>query len=155
MKIRSVLAAAALSMASSVYAGEWVEVKKSVVLDAKPSAVWALVGSFNAVERWHPGVKESRQLGNVRSLFLGDGGVIVDQLVETNEAEHQYKYIVISAPLPLTDYEGVVEVKPQGNKSEFIWRSRFHANGVTDAEAQNIVSGIYQAGLDELAKIYN
>lgn len=140
---------------SNVFASEWIEVKKSVVLNAKSSAVWALVGSFNGIERWHPAVKESRQMGDVRALYLGDGGVIFDQLLDANEAEHAYRYIVISAPLPIKDYEGVVEVKPRGEKSEVIWRSRFQANGVTETQAFDLVSGIYQAGMDELATIYN
>ncbi|GAA6166818.1 SRPBCC family protein [Sessilibacter corallicola] len=155
MKKLVLAAVAAVCMASSAFASEWIEVKKSVVLDAKPSAVWALVGSFNGIERWHPAVKESRQMGDVRALYLGDGGVIFDQLLEAKEAEHSYRYIVISAPLPIQDYEGVVEVKSRGKKSEVVWRSRFQANGVTDTEAFELVSGIYQAGMDELAKIYN
>lgn len=153
-KIRLAVVAMSL-MASSAMAGDWIDVKKSVILNAKPSAVWALVGSFNGIERWHPAVNESRQMGDVRALSLGNGAVIVDQLLETKEEQRQYRYIVISAPLPIQDYEGVVEVKPHGQKSQVIWRSRFQANGVTQAEATDLISGIYQAGMDELARLYN
>ena len=73
-----------------------------------------------------------------------------------NKGETRYTYIITKSPLPVSNYRSTLEVKELGNgKSEFTWRSDFFADGVSNAEAANIIAGLYEGALDVLHNKYN
>jgi len=43
-------------------------------------------------------------------------------------------------------------VSAEGEGTRVDWKGTFDAKGASDADARAVISGIYQAGLDEIAK---
>ncbi len=150
-----------LFMIGSVAADGSLNVSKQVVLDVPPSTAWALLGDFNGLNRWHLAVAASdlngdgTSKGSKRVLTLGDGAKINETLVDYHNSGMSYTYKITESPLPLSDY--VSTIKVEGNDkgtSTVTWSSSFNAAGVDDAKAVEIISGVYEGGLQALDDLY-
>ena len=124
-------------------------VRRSVDLAASPREVWAVVGDFQALDAWHPAIAASRReaAGDLeyRHLTTTDGAEITEQLLE--QGPHHYRYRINSGPLPVEHYEARVEVDSRDGGSRVIWSSSFTP---TAPNAEEVIAGIYEAGLDAL-----
>ncbi|WP_221798969.1 SRPBCC family protein [Oceanobacter mangrovi] len=130
-------------------------VTQSVMVDAPAAQVWQLVGDFNDLEKWNQAITISKQVSDVRYLTLADGGEIVEQLGSMDDAGMIYSYRILHSPLPVSSYEGTLRVIAKGdNQSEVVWSSTFMPKGATTEEAEQLISGIYQAGLQQLQGMY-
>ncbi|RFC66060.1 SRPBCC family protein [Fulvimarina endophytica] len=144
----------AMLLASPAFALEVVESKQ---VDATPEKTWSAVGDFCAIAEWHPAVtkcEESEADGTTqRTLTLDGGGELVEQLVERDDDAMRYTYKIVSGPLPVKDYESTISVSGNDNLSTIAWEGSFDAaDGASDADAENVIRGIYTAGLDGIAK---
>ena len=126
-------------------------------LNVAPDEVWKLIGGFNALPDWHPAVEKSEleEEGSMRRLSLAGGGTIVEKLVSVDDKERVYSYLIIDSPLPVTNYEATIRVKDDGEGNTSVeWSSEFEAEGAPENEAMDVIAGIYQAGLDNLKKMF-
>jgi uncharacterized protein YndB with AHSA1/START domain len=126
-------------------------------LNVAPDEVWKLIGGFNTLPDWHPAVEKSEleEEGNMRRLSLAGGGTIVEKLVSVDDKERVYSYSIIDSPLPVTNYEATIRVKDDGEGNTSVeWSSEFEAEGAPENEAMDVIAGIYQAGLDNLKKMF-
>jgi len=138
------------------------EIKESVKVYGQASAVWALIGDFNGLYRWHPAVLDSQlegqrhQPGCLRNLTLPDGSHLQEKLVSLDDDAMQYRYSVTMGPLPVQDYESEIRVQDNGDGSCSVnWCSSFIPSGVPASLADKIVRNIYQTGLNNLARLFN
>lgn len=146
---------AALCSVTAIAAGN-IQLKESVQVNAKPSAVWALLGDYNGLYRWHPVVASSDRNGKIRILTLGNGAQLIETLLSQDDANHMYRYAIVASPLPVADYESEIKVVDNGKGgSTVVWSSSFNAAGAADKDATAAVRGVYQAGLNNLEKLYN
>ncbi|MEF2552460.1 SRPBCC family protein [Aurantimonas sp. A2-1-M11] len=147
------LAAATMMLAAPAHA---VEVGKTMETEAEPAAVWAAVGDFCGIGEWHPAVtrcEQSEEGGKTRrTLTLGDGATLVEELVSRDDAAMTYTYRIIEGPLPVENYKSTITVTAAGKGSTISWNGTFDAKGATDAEAGEVVGGIYDAGLQGIAE---
>lgn len=151
----ALVAASVLCSGATMAAGN-ISVEESVQLNAKPAAVWALVGDYNGLYRWHPAVAKSERDDKTRVLTLGNGAQITEMLLSKNEQMHKYTYSITKSPLPVAEYESSISVQPDGQGgSKVTWSSTFNASGATDSDAEGAIRGVYQAGLENLNKLYN
>lgn len=133
-----------------------IHVEESVQLQTKPSAVWALLGDYNGLYRWHPAVAASQQQDKIRVLTLADGAQITEKLISIDEEQSCYSYSIEESPLPISHYQSSIQVKDNGQGGSVVsWSSHFNADGASDQEAEEVIRGIYQAGLSNLAALYN
>lgn len=154
-KMLATAAISAFLCSPLTFAGS-VNVEESINLNAKPDAVWALIGDYNALYRWHPAVAESTRHGEIRILTLGNGAKFVETLTDQNDDTRSYSYVIDKSPLPVASYASSIKVEADGaGGSKVIWNSSFDPNGVSPEKAGEIVRGVYQAGLSNLAKLYN
>jgi len=126
-------------------------------LNVAPNEVWKLIGGFNALPDWHPAIEKSEleEEGSMRRLSLAGGGTIVEKLVKLDDKERIYSYSIIDSPLPVTNYEATIRVKNDGEGNTTVeWSSEFEAEGAAENEAMNVIAGIYQAGFDNLKKMF-
>ncbi len=137
------------------------QVTMSTKLAANPDELWKLLGGFAKIADWHPAVEraelqgEEGRKGTIRTLHLVGGGEIVERLEEISPNERVYRYSIQQGPLPVGSYDAEIRVKDNGDGTSTVeWSSQFEAKGVPDAEAVEVIRGIYQAGLDNLAKMY-
>ncbi len=126
-------------------------------LNVTPDKLWKLIGGFNALPDWHPAVEKSHleEGGSMRRLSLHDGGTIVEKLTQLDDKERVYSYSIIDSPLPVANYESTIRVKDDNEGNTTVeWCSEFDAKGATESEAMDAISGIYQAGFDNLKKMF-
>ena len=67
----------------------------SAVIPAPVDEVWPLVRDFGGIPRWHPAIARRAltpaapaEVGAVRRLTLGDGGVVVERLLTLDDRDH-------------------------------------------------------------------
>ncbi|HMJ49100.1 MAG TPA: SRPBCC family protein, partial [Burkholderiales bacterium] len=94
--------------------------------------------------------------GSVRKLSLVGGGSIVERLEHISNKEKLYRYSITDSPLPVDGYVAEIRVKDNGDGTSTVeWSSKFEPKGVKTDEAVKIIQGIYQAGFDNLKKMYH
>ncbi|MFI1834282.1 SRPBCC family protein [Streptomyces olivaceoviridis] len=129
----------------------------SRIVPASPDKVWSLIGGFDALPDWLPYIPESTALegGRVRRLKNPEGEVIIERLVDFNEAERHYSYAILQAPFPVNGYVSTLRVHAipgEENAAEVQWSGRFNPDGATENEVVDLFTGIYRDGLDALHK---
>lgn len=133
--------------------------KVSVTTDVEVAAdqLWSLIGGFNTLPDWHPAVEKSelQEEGSMRVLSLAGGGEIVEKLEKHDDNQRTYSYTITDSPLPVANYRAEIKVTDEGNgKSSVEWSGEFSADGAPENEAIDVVTGVFQAGLDNLKKMY-
>ncbi len=106
---------------------------------------------------WLPYIPESTALegGRVRRLKNPEGDVIIERLVDFNEAERHYSYAILQAPFPVNGYVSTIRlhaIPGEENAAEVQWSGRFNPDGATENEVVDLFTGIYRGGLDALHK---
>ncbi|MDO6514272.1 MULTISPECIES: SRPBCC family protein [unclassified Neptuniibacter] len=150
------LIAASGMLSSTAFAAGNINIEETANLNVKPAGVWALVGDFNSLNRWLPGIVASDRTGDTRVLTLGDGGKVTEILLEEDNVNHSYRYAITDSPLPVSDYEAQITVKPNGKGgSVMTWKTSFNAAGLSDKEAEDVMRGVLKAGVGNLEKLYN
>lgn len=136
---------------------------KSIEVNAPPTAVWNIVKDFDGLNKWHPAFSNdvlqkgaNGQVGAVRAITLKDGPTFTEELTAYNDANRTYSYKIVESPLPIDQYQSTMTVQPKGNGSLVKWSGNFitkAGSGKTDADAQGLIDGAYQAGLDNIKKM--
>jgi len=140
------------------------KVTEKITINAPAAAVWARMGSFDALKVWHPAVAESaadkgNTEGSVRTVKLKAGGEIVETLQTHDAAGMKYSYRARQGgALPVTNYSSTLQVTADGNQSVVEWRGAFYRGfpnndpppDQNDEAAVKAVTGVYQSGLANL-----
>lgn len=121
--------------------------------------LWKTIGGFNALPAWDPAVAKSEATGegkgSVRTLNLAGGGNITERLDDSDPAKRRYSYSILSSPLPVAGYVAEIEVKDNGDGTSTVhWSSDFQPKGAAESDAVSAIQGIYQAGFDNLRKMF-
>lgn len=150
------LAAAAVAF---THAASAVEVTETVNTSAAPKTVWKLVGKFEGIVNWLPGVASSpadkgSKVGSVRVLTLKAPGDPTVTETLTAHKGHSYSYKIDKVDpkvLPVTGYTSTITVEKADGGSTVTWHGSFTpAGGADDAAASKAVSGLYRSGLDNI-----
>jgi hypothetical protein len=155
---RSLLLAACATLAFATAAAA-AEVTETVDTTASPKTVWKLIGKFDAIVNWLPGVASSpadkgSKVGSVRILTLKAPGnpTVVETL--TAHKGHSYSYRIDKVDpkvLPVTGYTSTISVTKTPTGSTVSWHGDFSpAGGADDAASEKAVSGLYKSGLDNI-----
>jgi len=134
------------------------KVSMSTDLNVSADKVWKLIGSFNALPDWHPAVEKSEleEEGQQRRLSLVGGGTIIERLENVDEDSRIYSYTIADSPLPLTNHKSTIEVTGEDDENCTVeWSSDFAVSGTSEGEAMEAVRSIYQAGFDNLQKMFS
>lgn len=133
------------------------KVKMSTDVKVSADQVWQAIGNFNALPDWHPGIEKSslEEGGSVRRLQVPGGGEVVEKLEAHDDNSHTYTYSIVSAALPVMNYTATLRVIPKEDGScEVEWSGQFEPAGAPEIDATKAVEQIYQAGLDNLRKMF-
>jgi hypothetical protein len=128
---------------------------RSVVVHADAARVWAQIGPFCAIGTWHPAVASCWSDGAAaptRTLVIKDGkGVFVERQVARDEAHRSYAYSFTSSPVPVTGYQGTIQVTPMpAGYAKVTWRSAYTPDAGRADEARAALTGIYDLGLSAI-----
>ncbi|MGE5115921.1 MAG: SRPBCC family protein [Betaproteobacteria bacterium] len=135
------------------------KVKMETKVPVSADALWQTVGGFNALPKWHPAVASSEATGDAkgstRTLSLAGGGKLVERLEDADPKRRSYRYSIVAGPLPVADYTAEVHVIDNGDGTSTLeWSSDFEPKGASEQDALGVVRGIYQAGFDNLRKMF-
>lgn len=156
---RPLIAALAGFAALTIQAAAAVEVSETVTTSAPPAKVWGMIGPFNAIAAWLPGVESSpadkgNAVGSVRVITLKAPGspTVTEKLTASGDQSYSYEILKVDPKvLPVTGYTSTLSVAPASGGSVVTWRGNFTAaGGMDDAAASKAVSGLYRAGLDNI-----
>ena len=128
-------------------------VSVSQAYDASAAAVWDVVGDLN-ISSWHPAITASPVAddGNGRTCTLADGGEVVEEILERDDAARRYRYRVVTSPLPMTDYVSAISVRETERGSQVTWEAEFTPVGIEAADLEGMIRGLYEAGLGALTQ---
>ncbi len=116
-------------------------------------AVWALIGDFGGLHRWHPQVRrlDLSWEGRIRTLHYADGSRAVERLEARNDAAYRYVYALVDGWLPLQACRSRLEVRPDGERCLVTWSSDFDVLGDAERVAEAVMRTTYRVGLGALA----
>jgi hypothetical protein len=81
-------------------------------IDASPDDAWNLIGPFETMQSWFPGIIntkiEGSGIGAVRHLTMQDNAIFSDKLTE--QGDKHYSYIIVGGEVPFENYLGTVSV---------------------------------------------
>jgi hypothetical protein len=153
---------ALLACAVAVPAAEpTVSVIETVQVASTAGRTWDAIKDFSSWQSWHPAFASTRMLqgdgrskGAVRMLVTKDGGRFTEELVAFDPGARSYQYRIIDSPAPVKDYVSTIQVKETPTGSTVVWSSHFSVTpGTSEADARKLISGVYRAGLDNLAAV--
>ncbi len=132
------------------------QVKVERPLAYPADALWALIGDFGGLHRWHP---EVRQLdlsweGRIRTLHFIDGTRAVERLEARNEEARRYVYTLVDGVLPVADCRASLEVLEQAHGCLVVWSAEFLPRGGTAGAAGQALQRLYSAGLASLGDAF-
>ena len=133
------------------------KVSMSTNLNASADQVWSMIGRFNALPDWHPSVEKSEltEAGQTRKLSLVGGGTITEKLETIDDNARTYTYSISDSPLPVANYTATIKVTGSGDDSTVEWSSEFDpTSGTAPEDAMKAILGVYQAGFDNLRKMF-
>ena len=134
-------------------------VSLSAVIDSSAETVWQTVSDFQGIDKYLAMVTESTMVGSgvgaVRTLTLEGGAQVVERLEKLDGRLRSLTYAIIDSPLPIKDYVSTMDLQDLGgDRCLVMWASKFEPSGATEAEAKELIEGIYKAGFDGLKKIH-
>ena len=131
-----------------------IDLSESVDVAVSPADAWTAIGDWCSIASWHPVIAECEAYEEdgktMRKLTTGDGGEIIEEQTAMDGDAMSFSYAIIESPLPIKDYASTIAVTENGDGATVTWSSSYSANGVSDDEALELMTGVYRAGLDEL-----
>lgn len=154
-------------------------IEESIDIAASPEKVWAVVGDFNGLDKWHPAVQSQTASGDAtRILNLGDGKLITEVLKSLDKEKMTLKYKITDMSiletfqfagsevkrkvLPVDNYSSIMKVSASDNGAKVTWIGKFYRpyllnpptpEGMDDKAATSTMRTVYRAGLDNLKKM--
>lgn len=155
--LAATFACGAPASAASLAVGKKLELKVDPKkMDEERKALWSKFGGWCAIKDWHPAVASCEEStegdAKFRVLTLKDGGKIKEKLLD--EKPNFYRYEIVESPLPVKNYQAQFALTPDDDDEDeinFAWSAVFDpADGKTDKEARDTITGIFQGGLDSI-----
>ena len=135
----------------------------SSVIDASAARVWERVRDFNALQKWHPRIRDSRiedalpsdKVGCIRNFNLQNGDNIREQLLGLSDYDMFCMYSILESPMPLSDYMATLRLTPitDGERCFAEWSAEFECEPNEEAGlVEGIGNNVFQAGFDALKR---
>lgn len=135
----------------------------SSVIGASSNRVWERVRDFNALPRWHPGIRDSRiedalpgdKVGCVRRFNLQNGDELRERLLGLSDYDMFCTYSILSSPMPLKDYVATLRLTPvtDGDRCFAEWSAEFNCDAEHEAELVSAIGNdVFKAGFNALKK---
>ncbi len=133
---------------------------RSAVITAPVDQVWAAVRSFGSLSDWHPVIATcgldsggEGQVGAVRRLTTGDGGVIVERLLTLDDEFRRLTYTILESPFPASAYVSTLHLAPvtESDATFVEWYGNWDCDAADVEATENLFGdGVYASGLTAL-----
>jgi len=107
--------------------------------------LWGVVREFGSVG-WIQGVSDVKVVGSGPGMERIFNGAIHEKLESVDDARRVLTYTIPAGlPLPVKNYHSTMKVEAAGaGKSQLTWTCRADPDGVTEDQARQAVTGMYQ-----------
>lgn len=119
---------------------------------APPEAVWPLAGDPGRVGEWFAPVAACEMDGDTRTATMGSGAVLVERIVDRDDAARTYSYTVLSGIPGLTSHRATLRVVEAPGGSRVLWRQTATSE-VEGYDIESRLGGVMTAGLERLRDI--
>lgn len=131
------------------------EVSQTRTIPASPAAVWAVIGGFCDIHRWHGQARACALFHDggqtVRSLNLRGIGTLLEVQLDRDEDDMMYSYALLHSPWPVKQHRAILTVSPAGNGSIVTWRATFRLENDCDDGAVSQIEDLFRSGLSGIA----
>jgi hypothetical protein len=127
-------------------------------LDIPRKKIFDALVAFGGLEKILPDMIASVEvtgsgIGALRTVKLNDGGTVIERLdVAHNDNIFGYT-ITFNDALPFKNYTAIVTLEDSGNQTVARWGSNWVADGASEAEVTETLTGLYGALLDGMHKV--
>jgi hypothetical protein len=132
------------------------EIESKVEVNGDAAAIWSKVGGWCALADFHPAVakcEESEADGKKRrTLTTKDGAVIKETMLDSGATSYSYR--IDESPLPVADYTASFALTKGKDGATIVWSAKFQPKGASEAEAEKVIQGIFDGGLEAIKKMY-
>ena len=114
------------------------KVSVNQVFPVSADVIWNLIGSFK-----------------LAFVLVQSFEQLVERLENLDNGARVMDYSILSpGPLPIANYKARIQVDPEGAGCRVTWSSEFDAEGAPASEAEAAIRGIYEAGFENLKKMF-
>lgn len=134
-----------------------------ITLEASAQRAWDAIKDFDAIHTWHPAAVSTEMLVGengrplaVREFQVADGGFVISELLDYDEARRWFKYRIIKTSMPLRGYVAEMQVDPTEDGCTVRWWGTFHGSDPESADGfdpADAVKGIFRMGLENLPTV--
>lgn len=146
------------------------KIEETIVINAAPDAVWAVIGRFGDIDSWHPAVKKSVASGDheqadasERTLTLENDEVVGESIDQYEPGQHHMAYRLLEEnlkALPVSFYSAALQLTAKDGGTEVSWSARFYRgdtgnfppDDLNDQAAIDALTGFFKSGLQGLKK---
>ncbi len=135
-----------------------VSIRSEAIVNLNAEKLWEKLVDFGGTEKFVPDliekvIVEGNGIGAVRTIYLKGGGVIVEELTSINSSKLEMKFIILSTPMPVFNYEGVFTVFSQEeNKCNLRFESIYEVSVKKKEEMNSIIKNFQVIFLSNLDK---
>lgn len=112
--------------------------------------VWDVIGQFDGITRWAPGIVECRlegyDVGAVRHIKFKNGMEVSERLETFDPENRTFSYSIVKGPLPVENYLSTVAVEDKGDRCTLHWETQGDPKGVPEEQLEPILSGVCHGG---------
>ncbi len=134
------------------------EIVETVQVGEPAGEVWESIGRFGAVGAWRPMLAKvtagGEDIGALRRAKSIDGATSIERQIDRSSARRFYRYKVLSTPLPVRDYVGVLRVDDIGDgASSVVFSARFEPT-LSDFRSIEEIQGFLKTGLSSIVDLH-
>ena len=131
-------------------------VKSEATVNNSASEIWKKIIKFGGTEKFVPELIEKvivdgQGVGAKRTIHLNGGGEILEELTFLDEGNMKMKYIILSTPMPLENYEAIhVLTHLSDSQCSVTFESNYEIDNNQKDEIGDIIKGFQTTFLSNL-----
>lgn len=128
------------------------------IVNLNAEKVWEKLVDFGGTEKFVPDliekvIVEGNGIGAVRTIFIKGGGEIIEKLTSIDQSKLEMKFIILSTPMPIFNYEGIFTViSEEENKCNVRFESIYEVSIEQKEEMNSVIKDFQETFLSNLDK---
>lgn len=135
-----------------------VSLKSKGIVNLDKKIIWKKLVSFGGTEKFVPDLIEKvivqgKGIGAIRNIYLKGGGEIVEKLTLADENKFELRFIIVSTPMPVYNYEGIFSISSiNDNESEVEFESVYEILSNQENEINDVIKNFQETFISNLDK---